>query len=290
MEEDSLMKLLTHSVAIGAIAMIGLVAAPVKGQDMNPNKKTYLTFSAPVEVPGATLQPGKYLFQLADLQSNRHIVQIFNEDGSKLIVTTLTVPDRRVEPTGDPVVQFLETPSGAPTAIKSWFYPGDVTGDEFIYPKDQAMRIAKATNHSVLSSDTISGDGIQGMKAEATARINAEGQTVNDKGEMVTKAQAEAESRPSAATPEVTPTTPPPPPAETQTAQSTPAPSTPEMSTPSRDRSSSANASNRPARPVGTSGRSELPHTASNTPLIGLIGVLSLIAAVSVRTFARNRG
>jgi hypothetical protein len=44
-----------------------------------------------------------------------------------------------------------------------------------------------------------------------------------------------------------------------------------------------------PPSPVGTSGRAELPRTASNMPLVGLIGLLSLIAAVSVRTLARTR-
>lgn len=245
-----------HAAAIAAVALVGFVAAPVLAQDMNPNKKTYLTFSAPVEVPGATLQPGKYLFQLADLQSNRHVVQIFSEDGSNLIVTTLTIPDRRMEPADEPVVEFLETPAGAPAAIKSWFYPGDVTGDEFIYPKDQAMRIARATGRNVLSSDTISGEGIRGMKAESVARIDAEGQT---------RAQAEAEP-PTAARPAAP--------------QAPPAPSTP---------ATSPETAPTPDATVGTSGRTELPRTASNLPLVGLMGLLSLAGAVSVRVLARSR-
>lgn len=270
------MKLFKHSVAIGAMALIGFMAAPVKGQDMNPNKKTYLTFSAPVEVPGATLQPGKYLFQLADIQGNRHVVQIFNEDGTKLIVTTLTIPDQRVEPKGDPVVEFLETSAGTPAAIKSWFYPGDLIGDEFIYPKDQAMRIARATGRTVLSSDTIEGEGIKGMRAESTARINAEGQTVNEQGQKVTTAQAEAERPPASATAQPQPPAP-------------PKMTTPAQETPSTPATSAAAGSSRSSRPVGTSGRHELPRTASDTPLVALIGLLSFAAAVSIRAFARNR-
>lgn len=238
------MKVLKHSVAIGAIALVGLLNAPaVDAQDFNPNKKTYFTFSAPVEVPGATLQAGKYLFQLADLQGNRHVVQIFNEDGSTLIVTTLTIPEQRLEPTGDPVVKFIETPAGTAAAIRSWFYPGDTIGDEFIYPKEQAMRIARATSQTVLSSDTISGEGIQGMKAETVARIDAEG------------AAAAAAAAAEVTLPPVT------------------SPETP-VEIPA---------------PVGTTGRTELPRTASDTPLVGLIGLLALAGALSIRTLARNR-
>ena len=35
------------------------------------NKKTVVTFSAPVEVPGKVLPEGTYVFKLADSQSNR---------------------------------------------------------------------------------------------------------------------------------------------------------------------------------------------------------------------------
>jgi LPXTG-motif cell wall-anchored protein len=37
-------------------------------------------------------------------------------------------------------VHFEERHSGAPEAIQSWFYPGDNTGWEFIYPKVQNLK------------------------------------------------------------------------------------------------------------------------------------------------------
>src|SRR5678815_2015824 len=46
------------------------------------NKKTTVTFSGPVEIPGVgaqVLPAGTYVFRLLDSQSDRHIVQIFNE-------------------------------------------------------------------------------------------------------------------------------------------------------------------------------------------------------------------
>jgi len=40
-------------------------------------------------IPGQVLPPAKYVFKLADNQSDRDIVQIFNEDQSKIITTIL---------------------------------------------------------------------------------------------------------------------------------------------------------------------------------------------------------
>jgi hypothetical protein len=268
-----------RSAAVGAIALVVLMFAPLAmAQDMNSNKKTYLTFSGPVEVPGATLEPGTYMFQLADVQSNRHIVQIFNQDGTKLIVTTLTIPDQRMEPTDKPQVKFLETSAGTPAAIRSWYYPGDVIGDEFIYPKDQAMRIARATNQTVLSSDTITGDGIPGMRAETTARINAEGQTVTEEAQTTRPAE-----QPAPPTPQPQAAPPPTPQPEAATPPSPPAPPV------SSEPGTSAPAQRRQGAAVGTGGRSELPRTASSTPLVGLIGLLSLVAAASIGALARHR-
>jgi len=99
------------------------------------NKKTVVTFSAPVEVPGKVLPEGTYVFKLADSQSNREIVQIFTEDEREIITTTLAVPAYRPEPTGDSVITFEERPSGSPEAVKRWFYPGDNNGVEFMYRK-----------------------------------------------------------------------------------------------------------------------------------------------------------
>ena len=40
--------------------------------------------------------------------------------------------------------------------------------------------------------------------------------------------------------------------------------------------------------PVGTSGRSELPATASNLPMIGLIGIVAFAAALGIRAARRS--
>jgi hypothetical protein len=122
------------------------------------NDKTILKFSAPVMVPGTTLQPGSYVFKLMESNSNRHTVQISTEDGAKVVALTQAVPTKRLDPKGDVVLKFNPTDAGSPPAIKAWFYPGSIYGHEFVYPEDQARQIAQRTKTLVLSTDVPGSD------------------------------------------------------------------------------------------------------------------------------------
>jgi len=86
---------------------------------------------------------------LLDSPSDRHIVQIFNADGSQIIATILAINNYRLRPTGETVVKFVERPGDNPEAIKAWFYPGDNFGQEFVYPKQRAIQLAAAANEPV---------------------------------------------------------------------------------------------------------------------------------------------
>jgi LPXTG-motif cell wall-anchored protein len=109
------------------------------------NQKTTFTFSGPVEIPGKVLSPGTYVFKLADSQSDRNIVQVFNERENHLYGTYLAIPDYRLQPTGKPVITFEERAAGAPPAVHAWFYPGDNYGHEFVYPKVKTAELATAS-------------------------------------------------------------------------------------------------------------------------------------------------
>jgi hypothetical protein len=99
------------------------------------DKTTVVTFNAPVEVPRRVLPAGTYVFKLADSQSDRDIVQIFTEDESELITTTLAIPVYRQKTSDGAVITLEERESGSPEAVKRWFYPGDNYGFEFMYSK-----------------------------------------------------------------------------------------------------------------------------------------------------------
>src|SRR6266436_4710922 len=107
--------------ALGAI-VLGIGLAPRCAADEH-DKKTIVTFSAPVEVPGKVLPAGTYVFKLLDSTANRNIVQIFDKDEKQLYATILAVPDYRMQPSDKPLIQFEERPSDSPPAVKAWFYP-----------------------------------------------------------------------------------------------------------------------------------------------------------------------
>jgi hypothetical protein len=137
-------------VFIFCLALLFAVAMPSAMAD-EWDKATKLTFNEPVEVPGLVLTAGTYWFTLADSDSDRNIVQIWDADRMHLITTILAIPDYRLQPTGKTIVHFEERPSDSPEAIHSWYYPGANYGEEFVYPKTRAALFAKQTSRPVLS-------------------------------------------------------------------------------------------------------------------------------------------
>src|SRR5213082_898362 len=120
------------------------------------NRKTVVTFSGPVEIPGvhltgwATLPAGTYVFKILDSPSDRHIVQIFNKEETTIYATILAIPNFRLKATDKTVMTFRERAAGEPEALRAWFYPGRNWGEEFVYPKARAMELAKVTKTPVL--------------------------------------------------------------------------------------------------------------------------------------------
>jgi LPXTG-motif cell wall-anchored protein len=135
------MKLSSFAVLITLCALGALIVPKARADEWN--KKTTLTFNERVQVPGTTLSAGTYVFKLADT-SDRTIVQIWNEDETKLITTILAIADYREKTPDKTMVSFDERPTGQPQALKAWFYPGDNVGVEFVYPKQRATELAQA--------------------------------------------------------------------------------------------------------------------------------------------------
>lgn len=262
-----------------AAALVTCLAPGARADEWN--KKTILTFSGPVQIPGATLAAGSYVFKLADLTGNRHVVQIFDKDEKKIYGTILAIPDQRLEPADEPVVLFSERTAGTPQAIRAWFYPGDTYGNEFVYPKTQAVKIAKSTHQSVLAMDedaksTTDEERMNSMKSASVNRVDESGQT--------SAVTAENQNR------------------TTTTTGSTTASTTTGTSTTTSDDAKLKNSSGRTARmrgdntAVGTSGQQpanadnaqrnaprSLPRTASDLALFELVSGLSVAGALGVR-------
>jgi hypothetical protein len=161
------MRLSIVGVVALAASSIGLLAPQVRGDEFD--KKTIVTFSAPVEIPGRVLPAGTYVFKLMDSPSDRHIVQIYNKEGNKLIGNVLAVPDERLEARGKTVISFEERPGASPEALRAWFYPGNTVGQEFVYPHSRAKEIARRSGQHVLSmrSEDVSSDVLKNYPYKA---------------------------------------------------------------------------------------------------------------------------
>lgn len=135
--------LLVGGLAACAVGLAGFLFAPSAKADMW-NKKTVVTVNEPIIAGNMVLQPGTYVWKLMDSPSDRHIVQIFNQDESHIYETILAIPNYRLTPTDHSRFTFWETPDGVPKAVRAWFYPGDNFGQEFKYPKKLIAELASA--------------------------------------------------------------------------------------------------------------------------------------------------
>ena len=137
-----------HVSILSGLALFGLALTPSLKADQW-DKKTILTVNEAVQLPTTVLEPGKYVFKLLDSLSDRHIVQVFSSDETHLITTVLAIPNYKLKPSGKSDFRFWETPAGQPRAMRAWFYPGDNFGQEFAYPKNKSVEIARVASEPV---------------------------------------------------------------------------------------------------------------------------------------------
>jgi hypothetical protein len=120
-----------------------VIVLPVAHADQG-DQATRVTFSQPVQIPGRVLPAGTYVFVLPDEANDHFQVRIFNADRSMLVATLFTISTERSKPTDNTVFGFAGRGSAQPEAIVTWFYPGETTGHEFVYPKQMQQELASA--------------------------------------------------------------------------------------------------------------------------------------------------
>ncbi len=211
---------------------------------------TIITFSAPVEIPmvhisGMKVLPaGTYVFKLVNSSNDRHIVQIFNRDQSKIYATILAIANYRLKPTGKTVMTFNEGIKGKPEALRAWFYPGANWGEEFVYPKEKAVQLAQVVKQPVLA--VVADVPVEVERPEAPEVVAQLQQlpikAVQPTGEVVEIAQVVE-------------------------------PVPPEVIA---------------AAPAPVVAENTLPATSSSLPLIGLLGLLALGGALTLRSIGKN--
>jgi hypothetical protein len=120
-------------IAVLAVCAAGVVLPHTAAAD-EWDRRTILTFSQAVEIPGKILPAGTYAFQLADSPASRHVVQVFDQHG-RIVAMLFTIPAASLRASEGTRILFAEQRAGAPFPIKEWFYPGHRSGEEFIYAR-----------------------------------------------------------------------------------------------------------------------------------------------------------
>jgi hypothetical protein len=158
-------KLSSVATSIVAVTLLAAVSAtPAFAQAGTLHKTTYLTFTGTVQVPGTTLPAGTYLFRIGDPASQTYW-QVWDKSGRHLLASFFYVPTGKRSYSevsrgdGKPIVRFHETTQGVPPALRVLFYPSQLEGNEFLYPKEQAEQIAAASHQPVLALDDTAARG-----------------------------------------------------------------------------------------------------------------------------------
>lgn len=258
-----------------ALAMLTWCAVGTADAQVRSDKAVYFTFSQPVTLPQVTLPAGKYLFRLADSLVNRTIVQIYSADGSKMHGMMMTIPAIRPDRPNDPEIRFLESGADMPPAVATYWYPGETRGWEFVYPREQAARIAASAKQSVLTTAqaNVSADA---MREADLVRVTPTGQQAAVGSENTAPAFSGQPTRGEVANEAPAP------------ASTTAAATTSGAATAQSAAARGAAEANVPAAQAARNTRTALPATASSTPSVMLAGLLALFAAFGLATWRRS--
>ena len=119
------------AAAIGGL-LLGVAVKPVRA-GTDALHREYLTFSAPIALPGVTLAAGTYTFEVPDAPFSPSLVRVRSKDGQHVYLTQFAREVSR--PGGDnvPHVTFGEAAPGTAQPINIWYPMGGDNGRQFIY-------------------------------------------------------------------------------------------------------------------------------------------------------------
>jgi hypothetical protein len=137
------------AILFGGLALIMTLSTPASLRGDEWDWTTHFSANQPLEVPGMVLDANTtYLIRLLPGATSRHVVQIFTKDRMQHLTTFLAIPEIRPRPVEETTFEFMEVPAGNPVPIRSWFYPGRMTGLEFMYSNEQRDKIAAYTDRT----------------------------------------------------------------------------------------------------------------------------------------------
>ncbi len=150
---------------------IVLAACPLLAADAAHPSAT-MKVSDMTAIPGKTLPPGTYSIQVLDHLSDRYVMKVEGPSGADRTLF-IGIPAKGL-PSSTHGMVLWKTPADGATYLRGWRFNGLSTPLEFVYPKADAVAIAKANNMQVAAIDPES-DG-----------MNAKGNLSQDEMQIIT--------------------------------------------------------------------------------------------------------
>ena len=122
-------------VTASLAAFLGVAVMQSHSAALSSNRSMYLTFSAPVGLPGVSLGTGTYIFEQASPAGPAaDVVRVLSRDRKLVYYQGFTTTVER--PSGmrpGQVVTIGEAAAGSPTPIKAWYPEGEKVGHQFVW-------------------------------------------------------------------------------------------------------------------------------------------------------------
>jgi hypothetical protein len=150
------MKLLTRLLLMSALAVVFGSIATVDAIAQIPARipeTSFLHVTEPLDVGGNLLQPGTYVIRVLAKDWNQNVLQVTNEDRTKVFATVLTIPRAYTADREGQNTEYVLYPAveGYPRALKTWYAVDSISkgGHDIIYPEPRAMELAPLVKEPV---------------------------------------------------------------------------------------------------------------------------------------------
>lgn len=105
------------------------------------NKEVLFTVNHAVEIPGRVLAPGRYEMRLQ--QTGSPIAGVWSANGTHFYGYFDTDPVYRFHTAARTKIVLSKVGPHNPERLNEWFYPGEHTGNQFVYPSSRNIEMAK---------------------------------------------------------------------------------------------------------------------------------------------------
>ena len=230
------------------------------------------------QVPGDTLKPGTFSIQVLDHLADRMVVRVDDAAGKQHAVFLAISSPGLAGASSSGALNWKSALNGLP-ALRGFAFPSGYTV-EFVYPKAQAAGLAKANADRVIAIDPDSEGrpALQKMSSEDMQMITLWMLSLTSVGPQAKTPAILAQRYEShTASPVQTASTAPAPPVQDISGPVAPAPPT-QVAESKKPNIQSVRPSSHPRTSITT-----LPHTASNLPLVILVGLLALFGVGLIR-------